>query len=162
MPDILFLAHRAPWPPDRGDRIRSWHMVEALAKLGDVHVAALVDNADDEREARAKLEPLCKTLLLERRRKVRPIAVAQAMLRDEAMSPWLFHSAKITRHVEQLVRDGAISHIVAFSGQMGQYLPDKADFDGPVIMDFVDVDFGQICDLRRPEETLADEMDLCA
>ena len=32
-PEILFLVHRAPWPPDRGDRIRSWHMFEALAKL---------------------------------------------------------------------------------------------------------------------------------
>src|SRR3546814_4992918 len=38
MAEILFLAHRAPWPPDRGDRIRSWHMLEALARLAPVHV----------------------------------------------------------------------------------------------------------------------------
>ena len=36
MAEILFLVHRAPWPPDRGDRIRSWHMFEALAKLAPV------------------------------------------------------------------------------------------------------------------------------
>ena len=44
MTEILFLAHRAPWPPDRGDRIRSWHMFEALTKLAPVHVAALCDS----------------------------------------------------------------------------------------------------------------------
>ena len=47
MAEILFLVHRAPWPPDRGDRIRSWHMFEALAKLAPVHVAALADTAEE-------------------------------------------------------------------------------------------------------------------
>src|SRR3546814_5125179 len=49
MAEILFLAHRAPWPPDRGDRIRSWHMLEALARLAPVHVAALADSVADRK-----------------------------------------------------------------------------------------------------------------
>lgn len=68
MPEILFLVHRAPWPPDRGDRIRSWHLFEALAKLAPVHVAALADNAAEAEIARAKLSPLCKSLTIEVRR----------------------------------------------------------------------------------------------
>ena len=54
MAEILFLVHRAPWPPDRGDRIRSWHMFEALAKLAPVHVAALADNAAEAEIARTQ------------------------------------------------------------------------------------------------------------
>ena len=34
MGDILFLAHRVPYPPDRGDKIRSFYLLKALAKLG--------------------------------------------------------------------------------------------------------------------------------
>lgn len=138
MPEILFLAHRAPWPPDRGDRIRSWHMFEALAKLAPVHIAALADNAKDATTAREKMAPLCKSLAIEVRKVSRPVALIQAVLRGEPVSNRLFKNAALAQHVDALLADGNITHIVAFSGQMAQYLP--ADFDGPVLMDFVDVD----------------------
>ena len=63
MTTTLFLVHRAPWPPDRGDRIRSWHLFEALCKLAPVHVAALADNQADAEIARQKMEPLTATIL---------------------------------------------------------------------------------------------------
>ncbi|WP_188235798.1 TIGR03087 family PEP-CTERM/XrtA system glycosyltransferase [Sphingopyxis sp. LK2115] len=153
MPEILFLVHRAPWPPDRGDRIRSWHMFEALAKLAPVHVAGLADNADDADAARRKLAPLCKSVAIEERNVARPIALAKAVLRGEPVSNRLFRNAALARHVDALIGQGDVSHIVAFSGQMAQYLPTR--FDGPVLMDFVDVDsakFGTYAeqDRRQP------------
>jgi sugar transferase (PEP-CTERM/EpsH1 system associated) len=153
MAEILFLVHRAPWPPDRGDRIRSWHMFEALAKLAPVHVAALADNAADAALAHEKMAPLCKSLAIEVRNVSRPLALAQAVLHREPVSNRLFHSAALAEHVGALLALGTVSHIVAFSGQMAQYLP--AGFHGPVIMDFVDVDsakFGTYAeqDKRQP------------
>ena len=138
MAEILFLVHRAPWPPDRGDRIRSWHMFEALAKLAPVHVAALADNEADAARARDKMAPLCKSLTIEVRKASRPMALMQAVLTGEPVSNRLFRSAALARQVEALIGQGSVSHIVAFSGQMAQYLPTR--FGGPVLMDFVDVD----------------------
>lgn len=153
MAEILFLVHRAPWPPDRGDRIRSWHMFEALAKLAPVHVAALADNDADAEIARAKMAPLCKSLAIEVRKVSRPLALAQAVLHGEPVSNRLFRNAALARHVGGLIGHGDISHIVAFSGQMAQYLPE--DFGGPVVMDFVDVDSAKFAtyavqDKRQP------------
>ncbi|WP_293703396.1 MULTISPECIES: TIGR03087 family PEP-CTERM/XrtA system glycosyltransferase [unclassified Sphingopyxis] len=153
MPQILFLVHRAPWPPDRGDRIRSWHVFEALAKLAPVHVAALADNEQDAAIAREKMAPLCKSLAIEVRNVSRPVALAQAVLRGEPVSNRLFKNAALARHVDTLVRGGPITHIVGFSGQMAQYLP--TDFGGPVLMDFVDVDSAKFAtyaeqDQRQP------------
>ncbi len=153
MAEILFLVHRAPWPPDRGDRIRSWHMFEALAKLAPVHVAALADNEADAAAARAKMAPLCKSLCIEVRKASRPAALVQAILRGEPVSNRLFRSAALAEHVGALLALGTVTHIVAFSGQMAQYLP--ARFDGPVIMDFVDVDSAKFAtyaeqDKRQP------------
>ena len=153
MAEILFLVHRAPWPPDRGDRIRSWHMFEALAKLAPVHVAALADNAVEAETARAKMAPLCKSLKIEVRKVSRPVALAQAVLRGEPVSNRLFRNAGLARHVGGLIRHGNVSHIVAFSGQMAQYLP--VHFDGPILMDFVDVDSAKFAtyaaqDKRQP------------
>lgn len=138
MAEILFLVHRAPWPPDRGDRIRSWHMFEALAKLVPVHVAALADNETDAAVAREKMAPLCKSLAVEVRTASRPLALASAVLRGEPVSNRLFHSRALADHVARLIAGGGVSHIVAFSGQMAPYVP--PGFAGPVIMDFVDVD----------------------
>ncbi|MEI4508972.1 TIGR03087 family PEP-CTERM/XrtA system glycosyltransferase [Sphingopyxis sp. CCNWLW253] len=153
MAEILFLVHRAPWPPDRGDRIRSWHMFEALAKLAPVHVVALADNAGEAATAQAKMAPLCKSLTIEVRKASRPVALAQAVLRGEPVSNRLFRNAALARHVDALIGQGAVSHIVAFSGQMAQYLP--ARFDGLVLMDFVDVDSAKFAtyaeqDKRQP------------
>lgn len=153
MAEILFLVHRAPWPPDRGDRIRSWHMFEALAKLAPVHVAALADNETDAEAARARMAPLCKSLRIDVRNVSRPVALVQAVLRGEPASNWLFKNAALQRHIRGLFNHASISHIVAFSGQMAQYLPTA--FDGPVVMDFVDVDSAKFAtyaaqDKRQP------------
>ncbi|OWQ95251.1 TIGR03087 family PEP-CTERM/XrtA system glycosyltransferase [Sphingopyxis witflariensis] len=153
MAEILFLVHRAPWPPDRGDRIRSWHMFEALTKLAPMHVAALADNGADAALAREKMAPLCASLCIEVRDVSRPIALAQAVLRGEPVSNHLFKNAALAQHVGKLLLSGRITHIVAFSGQMAQYLPER--FNGPVIMDFVDVDSAKFAtyaeqDKRQP------------
>ncbi len=140
MPEILFLAHRAPWPPDRGDRIRSWHMFEVLTKLAPVHVAALCDDASDAEVARAKLTPLAASLRVEVRRRSRPAALLQSLVRREPASVTAFGHDGLARHVGGLVRHTNISHIVGFSGQMGQYIPPRDRFSGPVVIDFVDVD----------------------
>ena len=47
--DILFLCHRVPFPPDRGDKIRSCHMLKRLAQVAPVHVGCF---ADDDRDMR--------------------------------------------------------------------------------------------------------------
>ena len=31
-PDILYLAHRLPYPPDKGDRIRTFHLLRHLSR----------------------------------------------------------------------------------------------------------------------------------
>ena len=36
--ELLFLSHRIPFPADRGDKIRSHHLLRAIAALGPVHV----------------------------------------------------------------------------------------------------------------------------
>ena len=36
--EILFLSHRIPFPPNRGDKIRSHHVLRHLASLAPVHV----------------------------------------------------------------------------------------------------------------------------
>src|SRR5688572_615994 len=45
--EILFLAHRIPFPPDRGDKIRSHHVLKVLAQLAPVRVGTFADDETD-------------------------------------------------------------------------------------------------------------------
>ncbi len=53
MAGVLFLAHRVPFPPDRGDRIRSHHLLKALARSGPVHVGCFASEDGTGEEALA-------------------------------------------------------------------------------------------------------------
>src|SRR3546814_5133964 len=128
-------------------------MLEALARLAPVHVAALADSVADAALAHGKMAPLCKSLCIEVRKASRPVALAQAVLHGEPVSNRLFRNAALAERVGGVLALGTITHIVAFSGQMAQYLP--AGFDGPVVMDFVDVDSAKFAtyaeqDRRQP------------
>jgi len=44
---LLFLAHRCPYPPEKGEKIRAWHQLEHLLKHWEVELGFLVDDAAD-------------------------------------------------------------------------------------------------------------------
>jgi sugar transferase (PEP-CTERM/EpsH1 system associated) len=136
-PEILFLAHRLPWPPDRGDRIRSWHILRALSALAPVHLGCLVDNAAQA----ADIGPVAG-ITVSRCLAVRKPSIGwagiRALLTGQPVSVAAFRSWRLQRWVRQVLATRSIGVIVVFSGQMAQFVP--ADFAGRVVMDFVDVD----------------------
>lgn len=137
MRDILFLAHRLPYPPDRGDRIRSWHILQALAKLGPVHVAALIDRDDDRRHI-ATVKRVAASVHVERR-PLRGIAIARALARGTPASVEAFRSARLARAVDGLFAAHDIGAIYAYSGQMAATVPRDLG-ERRFVMDFVDMD----------------------
>lgn len=137
MKEILFLAHRVPWPPDRGDKIRSHHILNKLKTMAPVHVGAFADDARDLECAEAEQAGLA-SLHVELRDKPQWLAGIEALAKGAPVSLTSFGSRTMQDYVDATLVSGKISHIFVFSGQMAQYVP--ADFAGKLIMDFVDVD----------------------
>lgn len=135
MGEVLFLAHRVPFPPDRGDRIRSHHLLKALAKLAPVHVGCF---AEGDRAGEQALADIAATHCIVPRGKPLALAGIEAVLAGKPVSLTAFHSRKLQGWVQDTIAARNISAIVIFSGQMGQYVP--ADFEGRVVIDLCDVD----------------------
>lgn len=135
--EILFLSHRMPFPPDRGDKIRSHHVLNHLAKIAPVHVATFADDDRDMAEE-VELAAIAHSYCLVRRTKPLIVAGLQALIARRPASFLAFDHELIREYVAQTLRERQICAIYGFSGQMGQYIPD--DFSGRVIFDFVDVD----------------------
>lgn len=137
MDEILFLAHRIPFPPDRGDKIRSHHVLKRLAQIAPVHVATFAEDGNDLAEE-AALAAIAASYHLARRSKPLLLAGLEALATGKPVSLTAFHSRALEAYVGQVLATRPVSAIYVFSGQMGQYVP--ASFTGRVVMDFVDVD----------------------
>ncbi len=135
--EILFLAHRLPFPPDRGDRIRSCNVLKALAKIASVHVGCFVDSEED-RAHTAELAKVASSWCVVKRAKPLALAGLESLVRREPVSLSAFRSDDLSRWVEQLLASGKIAAVYVFSGQMGQFVP--ASWQGRLVIDLVDVD----------------------
>lgn len=137
MGEILFLTHRVPWPPNRGDKIRAHHILRRLMEYRPVHLACF---ADDEAEANedSDIRTLLASSKIVRRNKPNWQAGIEALASGKPVSLTSFQSREIQTYVRDTLKTRSIDCIFVFSGQMAQFVP--ADFPGRVIMDFVDVD----------------------
>jgi polysaccharide biosynthesis protein PslH len=141
MTETLFLAHRIPFPPDRGDKIRSWHLLKHLAALGPVHLACFADDEADAAHLPALREALGGRLgeaHVEVRRTGKAAAAVRALASGKPVSLTLFDSAPLRRFVEAKLASPEVGCVFAFSGQMAQFVPERPR--QRFVMDFVDMD----------------------
>ena len=57
---ILYLAHRIPYPPNKGDKIRSFNEIKYLSQRHEIHLACLADDPKDLKYEN-DLKDFCKT-----------------------------------------------------------------------------------------------------
>lgn len=60
-PSVLYITHRVPWPPDRGDRIRTWNVLRYLSTRANVDLACLADEPVSD-ETIAELQRVTRRL----------------------------------------------------------------------------------------------------
>ena len=136
---VLFLSHRIPFPPDKGDKIRSYRLLEALAAR---HEVRLITHADDPRDLRhlpALLEHLPQGQRLSRVGRRAPLAQrGRAAPRTSDLVRAASTTAARRDEVRQAIETERPDVVVVFSAQPAEYLP--ADTGVPVVVDLVDVD----------------------
>lgn len=141
MMDLLFLAHRAPFPPDRGDKIRSFHILRHLAARTRVHLVAFADDARDMTPPPALAAQLASCTIVPRTRP-RWRAGIDAIATGRPLSVSAFDDPRLHAAVRAV---GPVDVAYAFSGQMAQYLPGGTR----AIMDFVDADSAKFAAYAR-------------
>jgi sugar transferase (PEP-CTERM/EpsH1 system associated) len=134
--ELMFLAHRAPFPPDRGDKIRSYHVLRHLAASARVHLIAFAEDPAD-RIVPDDLRAQLASATIVPRTKPRGLAAVQALASGKPVSLTSFADPMMAQAVRRALAAEPIDSIYCFSGQMAQYLPADAS---RTIMDFVDVD----------------------
>ncbi len=133
---VLYLAHRIPYPPDKGDKIRSWRTVEHLSRRFDVDLAAFVDDPADFQH-KARLQEACASVVLvPLHRRAATIRSARGFLTAEPLTFPFYRDARMVRAVAAARAQGPAAEI-AFSSSMAPYLEGAR---APVIVDLCDAD----------------------
>jgi sugar transferase (PEP-CTERM/EpsH1 system associated) len=137
MARILYLVHRMPYPPNKGDKVRSYHLLRHLAERHEVMLGTFVDDPDDAQHV-ATVQQWCtevKAVRLHPRRA--KLASLSGLLRDEPLTLAYYRDASLAAWVQKLRDEGRVDAVVVFSSSMAQY---AEGFEVPVLVDFVDVD----------------------
>ena len=136
--EILFLAHRIPYPPDKGDKIRSWRLLRHLWDQYDVHLAAFVDDRADFAHEET-LKACCKSVnLIALNPMIATCRSAIGFVKSEALSLSYYHDRKMRTVVDKLRKRPLAAEIV-FSSTMAQYVDIQVK-DRPRVIDFCDAD----------------------
>lgn len=138
MANLLYLVHRLPYPPNKGDKVRSFNLLKHLAKTHRVHLGTFIDDPEDEVHV-AAVGGYCADMhvarLSPRLAKLRSLS---GLLSGEALSLPYYRDAGLREWVLRTCSATRIDCAVVFSSVMADYVPDLVRL--PTLVDFVDLD----------------------
>lgn len=134
---LLYLVHRIPYPPNKGDKIRSYHLLKHLAGRYEVHLGAFVDDENDW-QYEGEVKQLCRECcLVPMNPKAAKLASLSGLFEGEALTLPYYRNKALKSWVDRMLNELKIDRIVVFSSAMAQYVEKSTALR---IMDFVDVD----------------------
>lgn len=135
---ILFLVHRIPYPPDKGEKIRAFHELKYLGAEHTIDFFCFADSAE-EAKGQWRLRDFCRSIYVETRSPAfAKLRMARNLWRGESLTDGFFFSSKFRDEVRNSLARERYDLILVYSSSMAQYVPEPAP--APVVIDFVDVD----------------------
>ncbi|MGF1692177.1 TIGR03087 family PEP-CTERM/XrtA system glycosyltransferase [Photobacterium kagoshimensis] len=136
---LLYLCHRIPFPPNKGDKITTCNVLKFLSRHFDVYLGCFIDDQFDQRYV-SDVQALCAdTLFIPLNPSVAKVKGLRAFLTGDPITVPYYSHQKMQRWVNKVITTHGIEKAFVYSGCMAQYLlaPPK-----PIhkVIDFADID----------------------
>ncbi|MDA1263486.1 MAG: TIGR03087 family PEP-CTERM/XrtA system glycosyltransferase [Planctomycetota bacterium] len=132
---LLFLSQRVPYPPNRGDKITTWQLVDRFRKAHDVTVIAFAHDEADVRAARELRGMGVDTVPIPLNLKARKLLALPLLATSKPLTLGVFGSKQLKAEVDARIAGADFAY--AYSSSMGAFL---AQHDTPWIMHFAELD----------------------
>lgn len=142
---ILFLTHRLPYPPNKGDKIRSYNILRYLSSYHEIHLGTLVDDKNDLNYL-SHVSDLVKSLSYDRVHSFfKKLISAKALMGSKPISVSFFYSNRLQKKIDSLLDQMPFDVLLCYSSPMAEYFfRSKHRLNGFKhslrLMDLIDVD----------------------
>ncbi len=140
MESLLFLAHRIPFPPNKGDKVRSFHILRHLAARFRVHLGALMDDPADAVHVPRLADFAASSCVVPMRPRLQRLRSMPGLLTGEPLSLRYFRQARLLRWIRGLQRREPLRRVLVFSSSMAAYVMGPEWQGARRVADLVDVD----------------------
>ena len=139
-PALLLLCHRIPFPPNKGDKIRAYHLLKFLAEHYDVHLGSFIDDPLDWKYV-SDVDAICKSTHFVKLDPLQAkIKCLKGFLTGEALSVPYYNSKALQNWISTTVKSHEIKKAMVVSSVMAQFLTDPTLQLDRKIIDIVDID----------------------
>ena len=128
------MTHRVPYPPNKGDKIRNYHVLNALANRYDVHLLSFAEPGEGPSPVLAER---CASVGLIPAPSGRLPSLGRALLGGVSVSEAHYRSQAMAHAIDALVAQHDIKDFWVGSSALAPYLMAR---DGRRFADFMDVD----------------------
>lgn len=136
--DLLLLVHRIPYPPNKGDKIRSYHLLRHLAQRYTVHLGTFIDDENDLQYVDTVKSWCGDSHFIRLNPRLAKLRSLTAMLNKRPLSLDYYRSAEMQEWVDGVIKKHAIQRVMIFSSVMAQFTEHVAA--ARRVIDFVDID----------------------
>ncbi len=143
------LTHRFPYPPNRGDRIRTYNLLRTLASHFRVTLACTSDEAVSEAQL-AHVRPLCEDLcVVELGSLGRLGSAAKSFFWGRSLTEGMFASSALWRRIQSWQHENAFDAVLVVCSSMFPYVDNPAFSSCKTVVDLIDVDSQKWSELSR-------------
>uniref|UniRef100_A0A486XRJ9 FIG137776: Glycosyltransferase n=1 Tax=Rheinheimera sp. BAL341 TaxID=1708203 RepID=A0A486XRJ9_9GAMM len=139
-PGLLMLVHRIPYPPNKGDKIRSFNLLKALSADYDVHLGCFYDDEFDQQYI-AGLSQWCKSVCCLRLSKWQAMLTGlSGFISNKAITLPYYYQPAMAAWVKTTQQQHNIDKVLVYSSSMAQYIDNDSAKALRRVIDFVDID----------------------
>ena len=138
MKHLLLLIHRIPFPPNKGDKVRSFHLLKYLAQHYQIHLGTFVDVEEDWQYVDEVKKLCCDSCFVRLNPRIARIKSLRGLITGQALTLPYYFDHGLQDWVNEKLAFAPLKHAVIFSSAMAQYLPRESSMTR--VADLVDVD----------------------
>lgn len=137
---LLYLVHRIPYPPNKGDKIRSYNILKYLSARYQVYLGTFIDDPEDW-QYMEKVRQMCSESYFGKLNpKMATIRSMSGLLSGRPLTLPYYRDKGLQQWVDKVIQEQGISKVLVFSSGMAQYMDRHHQGMNKSIIDFVDID----------------------
>jgi sugar transferase (PEP-CTERM/EpsH1 system associated) len=146
---VLFLTHRLPYAPNRGDRVRAYHILEMLAARAEVDLVSFVHDREEAAQADAvrRVTPHVTTVAIPRGRNY--VRAVRALPTAMPLTHALLDAPELGRKLRDICARRRPDVVLAYCSGMARFAVQPPLDAIPFVLDLVDVDSQKWSDLAE-------------